>query len=185
MNRQTGSIFISRLLPRFHREYPHVMLDIAEADSNEAKRLLTNGEVDIAIFCTTNLNSSLLNLSSLYTEEMMLILPPDHPANRNDVSSLPLSALAGSPFILYRQETNFRQMINQIFSRNQFQPDILCEINNFFAVGNLVAEGAGISFMPKSMTQQHAGYRAYSIDPPETYRIALGLHKSTRPNESM
>jgi DNA-binding transcriptional LysR family regulator len=93
-----GPVDLSLLLATFHRSYPGVELTVREQSSEELAAMLRDDEVELAFLSVTErMESHGLTLDRLVSEELVAVLPRDHPlAGRR---SLRLADLAEDAFV--------------------------------------------------------------------------------------
>lgn len=192
ISRQTGSFLMSEILPRFKVDYPDVKINISESDTSAAKQLLINGTVDLALMGNTEEPHVLLNEIPLHQEEIVLIVPHEHPlaaAHRQSAGdSLPffdLRECQGCDFILSKTGTHFRLLVDKILRQHRIIPNIYCEINNFFAVRNMVKNGFGIAFLHRSMVADYDQVCTLTLTPRFVYPHVLAYHKTLVLSEPM
>lgn len=184
MNRQTASLLMSHILPVFKAAYPDVKININESDTAAARQLLINGAVDLALMGKEEESHPLLDETLLYLEEIVLAISPDHPlADRyrtqdHEASTFDLHEFQNDDFILNKPGTNFRKLVDHILKDNHILPNIYCEMNNFFAVRNMVEKGLGIAFLNKSLLRETDNVIAISLNPGFLYPIVVARHKS-------
>src|SRR3984957_19088689 len=96
-----GPIDVSLVLAIFHERHPAVELTVREQSSEELAEMLRVDELDLAFLSVTErIESHGLGLQQLVSEELVAVLPTDHPlAGRR---RLGMSELAGERFISYR-----------------------------------------------------------------------------------
>jgi DNA-binding transcriptional LysR family regulator len=79
-------------------------------------------------------------------EELMLLMPPDHPlAAKRRV--LPKD-LALEPFVLFEPLSNTRRTIDRLFTQVGIEPRVVLETENVEILKALVASGMGLSIIP-------------------------------------
>ena len=71
------------LLKRFQRRHPDVDLQIVASATDDVRRALTRGEIDLAIVSTLS-PSPTLRLQKLFTDEVLLVVANDHRLARNE-----------------------------------------------------------------------------------------------------
>lgn len=192
VNRQTGSLLLSEFLPVFKQKYPDVKININESDTFAAKQLLVNGTIDLALMGETDRPHTMIQETFLYNEELVMVLPNTHPLAgyyRPEPGLQPpyldLHLFQNEDFILSKPGTHFRMLVDGILKENHIVPNILCEINNFYAVRNMVHNGFGIAFLPATMTEECPDVIAVPIRPRSFYRIVIAHHKTLVLSEPM
>lgn len=185
VSRQTGTLLLSQVLPLFKQKFPYVKFDIDESDTHAAMQHLLKGTVDLALMGKTDTPHTLVKETLLYHEEVVLIFSRQHPLAKDCPSSVPtlplplnLQDFHSDDFILSKAGTHFRKLADAILKKHHIIPNIFCEINNFFAVQNLVENGYGIAFLNKSLIRSYDKVAYISMEPPFLYPIVISHHKT-------
>lgn len=178
LNRQTGSLFIARVLPKFLKEFPDVTVNIIESDADLTKELLLTGKADLGYMDTINLQGGQLEYTLLYETEMVMLMPESYKEKYS--SHVQLEDLELEKFIMYQPFTFTQHYIEKILETCKFIPNVVCRINLFPAVYTLVASGVGIAFMPKIMLpEKHPRVHVCTLNPREQYYIVCAIHNQT------
>lgn len=189
VNRQTGSLLMSQILPIFKQEYPDVKININESDTYAAKQLLMNGSVDLALMGEAEEPHTLIDETFLYNEEIVLVIPKSHPMASRPIACAPaapdLRDFQEDDFILSKPGTHFRMLVDRILKQHRIIPNIFCEINNFYAVRNMVENGFGIAFLHKSMVRDHENVVSLPLNPRFLYPIVIARHKTLALSQPM
>jgi len=144
-----GPVDVSLLLAEFHRRHPAVELTVREQSSEELAEMLRVDELDLAFLSVTErVESHGLGLQQLISEELMVILPPEHPLAGRD--SVPMAMLAGEQFISYRVGSRLRELLLAAGTRAGFEPQIKLESNESRRIRRLVSRGMGVALLPRS-----------------------------------
>jgi DNA-binding transcriptional LysR family regulator len=77
----------------------------------------------------------------------MLAVPAAHPLAGGG-GAVPLSALAGLPFLAPRDTTSCAEMIQRACARAGFVPRVVARATDFGVLLSLVAAGAGVTLVP-------------------------------------
>jgi len=148
-----GTYMLPCTLPIFYSLYPNVRLDITEANSAVLESLLLNGETDLAFFNLPIKNDN-IDYEIISHEEIVLILPPDHPLAGSAVVRedckypwIDFQLLKNEKFILQRSSQRTRQIVDELFQQNQMKPNIILETRNIQASLILVTKGYGAGFI--------------------------------------
>lgn len=172
--------FTTKILPEFRELHHRVFISTIDGNSSIAKEYLTNSMADVAVLATSEPSHSLLEYIPLREDELMLVVPTDHPHVKSfQKHGVDFSLLTDEPFILNQVNSHFRMQEKQIFLRNHFTPTVLCEISDLNASKNMVINHRGITFLPKSMEHDSDGYVCFSLNPPAIFHIVIAYHKST------
>lgn len=147
-----GSYMLPCTIPVFSKRYPRVKLDIIEADSDLLEDMLLRGETDLAFF-NLPVRSPNIDYELISHEELLLVLPPEHPLRERAVPQpgckypwLSLDLLRDEPFILFTQSQRTRQIADRLFAHYHITPNIFLQTRNIQAALELSAKGCGACF---------------------------------------
>ncbi|MBW3653727.1 MAG: LysR family transcriptional regulator [Actinobacteria bacterium] len=144
-----GPVDLSLLLASFHRNHPAVDLTVREQSSEELAEMLRDDVIDLAFLSVTErIQSHELQLHRLVTEELVVVLPPQHPLAQRD--ALSLSELADGSFISFRAGSRLRELLESAAADAGFEPRIALESNESRRIRSLVSSGLGVAILPRS-----------------------------------
>jgi LysR family hydrogen peroxide-inducible transcriptional activator len=170
----TGAFLLPKILAAFRRHHPKIQVQLREESSPGLARCLEQGEVDLAILDEAGVTPA-LEEKPLFTEDLLLALPPKHPlGGRTHVS---LKALAEEPFILMKHGHGFRQIVLDLFRRVGIEPRVVFESGEIETIQALVSVGMGISLVPR-MVRKPSGVAYAELGPPKPTRtLSLAWRK--------
>jgi LysR family transcriptional regulator, transcription activator of glutamate synthase operon len=176
-----GPIDISLVLALFHERHPQVGLSVREQSSEELAEMLRTDVLDVAFLSVTErIESHGLGLQRLLSEELVVMLPPDHPlAGRTE---LRIEELADEPFISYREGARLRELLMGAAGEAGFEPKVMLESNENRRIRRLVARGMGIALVPRSDATSLGAEVAYATlaSPVLTRDITLAWREDRR-----
>jgi DNA-binding transcriptional LysR family regulator len=144
-----GPVDLSLLLAAFHRNHPAVELTVREQSSEELAGMLRDDEIDLAFLSVTErIQSHGLELHHLVSEELVAVLPTEHPLAGSD--GVALSELATDPFISFRTGSRLRELLDSAAADVGFEPRIALESNESRRIRSLVSSGLGVAILPRS-----------------------------------
>lgn len=109
-------------------------------------RSLIDREYDM-VFCSKLNNSPMVEFIPIATQELVVIVPKDHPLAVKD--SVSLKETLDYPQIIFRHKSGLRHIIDDLFKSINAYPDILCEIEEDLVGAGFVSKGFGIMIAPK------------------------------------
>ena len=148
-----SSTIVPRLLAALAASHPGIRVTYIEAQPPEAVQLLRDGGIDLAITFSYpgdradphRDSASGLTTQPLFTEEMVVVVPTEHPLASRDVIDVATLAhdrwIAGCP--------RCRGHLLAVCEVAGFAPAIAFETDNASAVLNLVASGLGVALLPR------------------------------------
>jgi DNA-binding transcriptional LysR family regulator len=144
------------ILVEYRKRSPGVALRTQSRSTSELTGLLLDGDLSMA-FIREFQEQPELDSQVLFDEELVAVLPSDHPAAR--ASTARLADLAAEPFILFdraRAPGLYDKLVSSCVEAD-FAPDIVQQSSDVQSVLGLVAGGLGVTIVPSS-------FRHLSID---------------------
>lgn len=137
--------WLPAILRRFEQKHPNISVRISEGGVKSVEDLLFYGNVDLAIYAKTDRRD--FDWIPLKDDPLYVILPKDHPLSR--AKTFPPEAFMYNDFIA--PDEKFDYHIHKILKKLECFPRIKFISENDFTIISMVANGLGISIMPKLM----------------------------------
>ena len=138
--------FMPFLLTGFRNAHPHIKIHLDEGSSSDMIQSLIDLKNEVVIIAKAEENSN-IDLIPFSQEELVLILSPNHHlANK---ATLSFKQLADEPVIMKDPGSGSRQLVDELFAKNDCRPNILMETGDAEIIKLLVQHGEGISFLVK------------------------------------
>jgi DNA-binding transcriptional LysR family regulator len=169
--------FVPRAIRAFREAHPLVALALEESGTTELVAALRAQTIDAAFVRSPFGDSPDLTVRPLLEEPMVAALPSGHTLSTAG-EALPLAALAGETFILYRRPVGpgLHDAIIAACDRAGFSPRIGQEAPRMLSTLSLVAAGLGVTVVPASMSRLEAEGVAYRhLDPLAQLTAPLNL----------
>jgi DNA-binding transcriptional LysR family regulator len=163
--------FGPRAIRAFRETHPLVAFALEESGTVELVEALRAEAIDAAFVRSPIGAQADLTVHPLLDEPMVAALPSGHKLAAPSAKLLPLGALAGETFILYRRPVGpgLHDAIIAACDRAGFSPTIGQEAPRMLSTLSLVAAGLGVSLVPQSMSRLEAEGVVYR-----------GLHRSAQ-----
>lgn len=131
ISRQRAAQVLPAVLPRFSREYPHVVLELREAGSAELERLVQEGGVDLAL-ASTSPNLHDLEYRLIQRETIGILAGKDSPLASQIPSgiSIGMEAVREGPFISLKAGHSIRVIQDLLFREHGCRPYIYLETDS-------------------------------------------------------
>ena len=150
---------IPQIMAEFSEKYPNVNVSIWEEAYSIQEKLLLNDQLDFGIFNET-MEHPKLEYELLKREEILLVMPPDHPLASSGYPSpsdryprIDLSTLASEPFILHFPEQTTGKLVLEALDRAGVQPRVPVRSRNTETCVKLCMQGMGMCFTPETYTE--------------------------------
>ena len=171
---------LPRVLPRFSAAYPGIHVVVHEDTTARLVDLLSAGEIDFAI-ASLPLAHERMQTELLFTEELLLALPPRHPLLRK--RTIAAADLEAERFILMKEGHCLGDQVLSFCSRRDFVPQVSCRSGQIETIRALVQAGMGISLVPAMACPADAAARRHyrSLAAPAPQRAIAVAWLATRP----
>ena len=155
------------LLDRFRRRYPGVEVHVTERADAEIEQDLIGRRVDIGVVRLPQPN---FDTQALATDELVAVLPEDHPLARE--KTVPVRELARYPLVL--TQAGSQDMVMRMFDRAGVQPKVAHELSQVISILEFVARGNGVSVLASLAVPEHQpGLVFRPITPRTARRVAI------------
>ena len=151
-----SSCMVPSIMKVFHKKYPGVRVNFMEEAHAIQEKLLLNDELDFGIFNETRPHPK-LSYETLLREEILLVMPPDHPMavrgmKRSEVKHLwiDLRLLEKEEFILHFPDQTTGQLALELFETWGIKPQVSVRTRNTETSVRLCMEGMGLFFVPET-----------------------------------
>jgi Transcriptional regulator len=172
---------LSPLISEFRLMKPDIELNLQSMSTEIQLKALQDGKIDIAIVRLPLKNIEYLEITPLYFEQLILLLPKTHPlASR---SYLDLSELSEVPFIINARHraTGYYDFIQKMLSNSGVVLNIQQEVEEMYTLCALVSSGLGVAVAPYSVRC----YRLPGIEFKKLLELPrVGIALVTRKNET-
>jgi DNA-binding transcriptional LysR family regulator len=140
----TAATRLPALLARFHRAHPAVRLELVTATTRALVDKVLREELEAA-FVAEPFAAAGLELRHVFTEELVLITPKDHPPVRSPEDVEQRTILAFSTGCSYRRR------LETWLGRSNVLAERVMEYGSYHAIVACAAAGGGIAVVPKSV----------------------------------
>lgn len=175
---------LPKVVPLFRSQRPAVDLRMRETNTLEIIRGIESGDLDLGVLRTPVFDLGDVALEPLYREEMMLLMPRDHPLAKQ--KELRLEDLRDEAFIGYDRvrNPNYRILLLSACEAAGFQPKIVEEAAYLHTLIALVESGIGLALAPAVSRIPGSNRVGCSRLTVQGAAIMIGLALATRRDES-
>ena len=127
--------------------YPKVRLHLYESFTARVTEGLVNGTLDAGILRDGD-PSDLLEVTTIYSEPFVAVLPASHPRARQ--KSISPGSLRDEPFVYYPRSAGTRAYEKPLTmcEEHGFRPQIVQEASHWLSILQLVGAGLGVTIAP-------------------------------------
>ena len=144
-----GTYILPHMIGEFKALYPNIYISLTIGSTAEIVTLVVGGHLEFGIVGSKWDDSRLL-LEPLLSDELALVVYPDHPwSNSKEIS---LQDLYGEPFILRQPGSGTRKVMEDILSSHGFELSglkVVAEVGSTEAVKESIRARIGISILSR------------------------------------
>ncbi|MCP1639137.1 LysR family transcriptional regulator [Streptococcus gallinaceus] len=133
------------LLKQFMLDYPDVHFDFEQNNSKHLLQLLMDEKLDLAFVSKVD-HFDAIRFEPLTTENLVLVVPEQHPLATSDQVSLEESLRYD--YVYYNQSSGLRPYLDQTFDNLGLKPTIKLELESDLSILGFVSQNFGIAIMP-------------------------------------
>jgi DNA-binding transcriptional LysR family regulator len=141
---------VPSIVVAFRKQHPEVTLDLMNLRTVSQVKKLISKNLDIG-FLRLPLSNEQLRTTVVHREPFLLVLPKGHPRARD--KQVQIAHLQDERFVAYgrRWAPGFFDSVIQMCLKEGFSPNIVQETGEMYTAIALIAAGAGIAILPRSV----------------------------------
>ncbi|WP_337268478.1 LysR family transcriptional regulator [Oryzifoliimicrobium ureilyticus] len=143
---------VPQIIHAYRNAHPGVVLSPEQSNTPALLSDLREGRLDVAFIRPSADDDERLTVRSCLDEDMVIVLPADHPLRKE--KRVPLTAIAGETLILFPREIGpgLYDSIVSACRQAGFTPHLGQEASQIASIIPLVAAGFGVSIVPHSVS---------------------------------
>ena len=142
----SGLHSMSRYVKAFEERYDRANVRLEYLHPKRVVERVTSGEAELGLLSYPKKWPD-LTVRTWREETMVLVVDPAHRlANR---TSVPVSELAGEPFIAFDTELGIRRAIDRFLRRHEVVVDVVLEFDNIETIKRAIEVPTGVSILPE------------------------------------
>ena len=150
---ERSAYILPKIIPDFHREYPEIRIELADASGSQLLTLLDRGKTDFAVMPVYEHSAEGFEYQRIYTEPLLLsasagmICSDDLTAPGSDTVSV--DRLQNKPFVLQNEKKAIRPVIDHLLEAHRIHPHISQIVSGNTSAYGLSKAGLGIAIIPE------------------------------------
>ena len=144
--------WLPQFLKFFSPSHPEIGTEIIADISLDPLSALRQGNIDLAII-TTGLQTDIFQTNKLFTDELLAILPKNHPYGTK--SWLEPEDFTNQTYIAHHTTPEKGLVYEQLFSRHNVLPAHVMRMGVMDVIIDFVQQGFGISILPQYTIKHH------------------------------
>ena len=180
----TGRWLVPQLVNRLRQQHPLVHMVVAEGTSTTLEPRIASGQLDLAVV-TLPVPNDELSASALFEEDLMLVVPHDHPlAAAAGDQPVPLRELADLELILPLPGTALRDEIDAAVQPAGVVLKASLELDGLRMIASLVFDGYGPAILPATAVPGHLrqDFRSLALEGFPRRRVGVAVRSRGLPS---
>jgi DNA-binding transcriptional LysR family regulator len=141
------------LLVRFTDRHPRVRLVVRTGHSEEILAMALRREIDLGL--VRELHHPDIESRPIYEDGLVLVAHPSHPLA--DGPRIEVREMSGARLILFDRTSSYYDLTNAFFRAAGVAPSGIMELDNIDAAKQMVGQGLGIAFLPRTAVARELG----------------------------
>ncbi|MBQ0037611.1 MAG: LysR family transcriptional regulator [Clostridiales bacterium] len=154
----TGAIYFFSAIYRFRELYPVVDLEIEEVTTRQGMEMVLSGQLDMSVVIDPVEDSQLIKLPVVNSEAVLLV-PKGHPLGKR--RSVSFAEIQNEPMLMVSKEYMYHDVVAEKFREAGIEPHFAFESNQWEFIFEMVANGQGISILPKPLVDKFNNARVH------------------------
>lgn len=135
--------WLPQIMQQFQEQYPYIDIQLLDGNYDEIEHWISEGHADLGFVHLPV--SSTLQSKSLYQDQMLCVLPANHPLQIYD--QIELEQIVGEPFVM--PIAGCDTDVQMIWNHAKMTPNIKYRLEDDHAIMAMVKHGLGISILPE------------------------------------
>ena len=143
-------MYLLPLLPLFRARHPHIKIEVKRSLASRISSEILARETEIGIV-SFKPNDTAITAVAVLTDELALIVPPDHPLAEKKVVSV--RELGAESFVAHNVPSPYRERVIRTFEKYRTPLNISLEMPTLEAIKRFVEGGMGVALVPRLTAQ--------------------------------
>lgn len=169
-----GSYFFPEIVMAFKSAYPHLKMTVVEAGTQDIRRMLLSGEIDLGVIRNKDVPDD-LEVDQIFRSEMVAVVSQHHHfASR---TSLDFDEFFDEELVMFKPGYFHRDFIDEERKRRQIEDEFSFETNLLPMILSIVKHEYAITALLELVTEHELEVKGISFEPPVFVDLALAWRK--------
>lgn len=181
---ERGTTMLIHIYSAFHKAFPGIVIEPTEIPVKKQLSMLTKDYLDLG-FSTLTETDKVPNIEFIHVkdETILLGIPRVHPLARyanppyEPYATMDLSLLKNESFVLMWKNSTMRTIIDPLFRKAGFTPNILFETASNRTLYTMVKTNIGCTLIPESYALEQQDVAYFRLPENPHWEITIAYHK--------
>lgn len=166
-------MFLNQNYMNFRKAYPDIFLKIMAAETEDMFRMLNQNETDLVFTLDNHIYHAEYKILLEKKLSTHFVVSTEHPLAKRE--KLSVEELLGEDFLLTEKGMSYRRLMDEKMAARSLEIRPVLELGNADQICKLVAQNAGISFLPDYVTENARENGAVCYLPVEDFEVEVWL----------
>lgn len=166
-------MYLLPVIPIFRARHPHIKVEVKRSLASRIPSEILGRDVEIGVVSYRPSDSAIASVPVM-TDELALIVAPDHPLAKKDVVSV--RELGAESFIAHNVASPYREKVVRTFEKYKTPLNISMEMPTLEAIKRLVEQGMGVALIPRLTAQSEIARKTVVALTVREMRLERGIH---------
>src|SRR5688572_9868061 len=143
-------MYLLPVIPAFRARHPHIKVEVKRSLASRIPSEVLGREFEIGVVSYKPSDAAIASVQVM-TDELALIVPPDHPLAGKEVVSV--KELGAESFIAHNVASPYREKVVRTFEKYKTPLNISTEMPTLEAIKKFVEQGMGVALVPRLTAQ--------------------------------
>jgi DNA-binding transcriptional LysR family regulator len=139
-------MYLLPVIPAFRARHPHIKVEVKRSLASRIPSEVLGREFEIGVVSYKPSDAAIASVQVM-TDELALIVPPDHPLAGKEVVSV--KELGAETFIAHNVASPYREKVVRTFEKHKTPLNISTEMPTLEAIKRFVEQGMGVALVPR------------------------------------
>ena len=166
-------MYLLPVIPVFRARHPHIRVEVKRGLASRIPSEILGREFEIGVVSYKPSDSSIASVAVM-TDELALIVAPDHPLASKDTVSV--KELGAESFIAHNVSSPYREKVVRTFEKYKTPLNISMEMPTLEAIKRFVEQGMGVALVPRLTAQSEIARKQVVALTVREMRLERGIH---------
>ncbi len=166
-------MYLLPVIPVFRARHPHIKVEVKRSLGSRIPSEILGRDIEIGVVSYKPGDAAIASVQVM-TDELALIVAPDHPLASKDVVSI--KELGAESFVAHNVASPYREKVVRTFEKYKTPLNISMEMPTLEAIKRFVEQGMGVALVPRLTAQSEIARKQVVALTVREMRLERGIH---------
>jgi DNA-binding transcriptional LysR family regulator len=166
-------MYLLPVIPIFRARHPHIKVEVKRSLGSRIPAEILGRDIEIGVVSYKPADAAIASVPVM-TDELALIVPPNHPLATKDVVSV--KDLGAESFVAHNVASPYREKVVRTFEKYKTPLNISMEMPTLEAIKRFVEQGMGVALVPRLTAQSEIARKQVVAVTVREMRLERSIH---------